>query len=140
MTALAPVPLGQVRRVMRVAGRRGFEARRPDRLVHAASGPTFQQSQERVLERIEGYLEHLSDPDADVQLRENGGMHPHTLPAWRLRQLGLREGDRFWVEVVEAGGAVSGRLVADASTGPVPVSPQAYLTPDELAARADPWE
>ncbi|MCW8137999.1 MAG: hypothetical protein KIT58_03750 [Planctomycetota bacterium] len=88
--------------------------------------------------RVEGYLEHLG-AQAEVVLREDGRPVAYTMPPGEFLRLGLREGDRFWVEVLDRGGGPTGRIVpGDPETVAPP--PERYLNPDELRASADPWD
>lgn len=86
------------------------------------------------LERVEGFLEHLGG-QAEVVLREDGRPVVYTMPPGEFIRLGIREGDRFWVEVLDRNGIMTGRIVS-AEPEPAPSPPERYMTPDELRARA----
>lgn len=139
MIAIPPVARGDVARVMRVHRTRTLEqiaVRRPTRLLPAHPPPPPRQ--ERVIERLEGFLEHLG-ARAEVLIFEHGRPAPYSMPAERFLQLGIREGDSFQVEVIEVDGRVTGRI-AGAPVLQVQPPPGGYLTAEELARRADPWD
>lgn len=93
----------------------------------------------KILESVEGYVDVIEGDLAEVYLYENGHPVPYGLPASRLAQHRLRVGDRFFVDVVESDGGVSGRI-RSAPPEAAPAPPEKYLTPDDLDALEDPWE
>jgi hypothetical protein len=114
--------------------------------VPARSPQTFVRppaafAEPRVLESLKGFVEILEEglPDAEVVVTERGTPVPWLIPAHRLRAIDVRQGESFWVDVLErADGSVEGRLRKfEPESKPAP--PDRYLTPDELAALEGPW-
>lgn len=125
---------GDVARTMGTTRRRieDVSARRPERLRLAR--PVAR----RVIESIEGYVEHLGER-AEVLLYEEGQSVAYEMPVHDFRVRGIGEGDRFWVDVIDAGGRIVGAIRADEPPAGTE-RPEDYMTPGELQAIADPWE
>lgn len=140
---LAPVPAGEVNQVMRKGRPRSFQACRRPRSVAHANRSLAQPPSEQLVGRMEGFLEQLGATEAAVLLRplnsDVGPMAPFTMPAWHFSSAGLREGDRFWVEVSVRGDITSARIVADRTSGPpLPsIRSEGYLTPEQLEELSD---
>ncbi len=141
MTLPLLVPPGEVRRVMRARSRRLLDLRahtparrRPThRLVEQEADPG------QVVDSVEGFVEHISDGVVEALLFEDGRAVPYTFPSAQFERADIRPGERFWIDVVQVGTTIDGRL---RRAEPEPTPPGAEgprLSPDDLDALADPW-
>lgn len=68
-------------------------------------------SPERVVESVEGFVEHLG-PRAEVVLFVDGGTERFFMPRTELDRLGIGVGDGFWLDAVDCNGVISGKIRA----------------------------
>lgn len=74
---------------------------------------------ERITDTMSGFLEILGEETADVII-EDGAEHcptckcngesNYTMPVTEFIRLGIEEGERFWIDVVDVDGVITGRI------------------------------
>ena len=84
---------------------------------------------------LEAYLERLDGADAEVFVYEDGTPQPYVISAGELRAIGIVEGERFLIEVVETDAGPTWSL---RKKGPVELlAPSTHESAEDIRSRAD---